>query len=517
MARARLALPLFVSCSCLATSAHAVGELRVEGGRFVDAAGATVVLRGVNVAGDAKVPPFRPCEDPAIFDPLPGLGFDSVRLLFTWEAYEPEPGAYDTSYLDYYVAAVRAATSRGLSVIVDVHQDAFSRFTLDGCGEGFPRWALDPAITPDEPDNGPACESWGVKMTQDEEMHGAFTSFWADVGGARTAYLAMLGTVVEALADEPGVLGYDLMNEPWGDEVTELAPFHAEATAVVRALSPEALIFVSPRALTSSGQDTLLPPPSFEGAVYAPHFYDASVLLFGGWSGLEPDVPFARMTGKAAEWGAPLFVGELGAPAESEGALDYVDMLYRRLDEGFHSSAHWAYTPGWTPERKDGWNQEDLSIVDDAGALRANFRPRPQPRRIAGEPGSFEVTHEPPRLVMTWQHDPAKGETRAFVPTAWLGGEAKLVASGASCSLEAELVRCVGDAAGAATLELSAEPPRAGAELPMGCSIAARAPTSLGSSRARGPALVLALGLAALARRRLARRGRTGSARAASG
>jgi endoglycosylceramidase len=504
MARPWLTLPLLSSLVCASSSALAVGEVRVEGGRFVDASGAVVVLRGVNVAGDAKVPPFRPCEDPAIFDPLPGFGFDSVRLLFTWEAFEPEPGVYDEGYLAYYVSAVRAATSRGLYVIVDFHQDAFSRFSLDGCGEGFPRWALDPAITPDEPDNGPACESWGVKMTQDEEMHGAFTSLWADVGGARTAYLAMLGAVAEALADEPGVLGYDLMNEPWGDEVTELAPFHQEAAAVVRAVSPEALIFVSPRALTSSGEDTLLPPPAFEGAAYAPHFYDASVLLFGAWSGLEPEVPFARMTGKAAEWEVPLFVGELGAPAESEGALDYVDMLYRRLDEGFHSSAHWAYTPGWTPEGKDGWNQEDLSIVDDAGNLRPNFRPRPQPRRVAGEPGSFEVTHEPARLVLTWQHDPDKGETTASVPATWLGGDAKLTSSHASCALEGELLRCGAEAAGPASVELTAEPARASAELPMGCALAPHAGGEQASARAwpRGWLALAGLGLVALCRRR---------------
>src|SRR5687767_7005703 len=91
----------------LAAPAHASPELRVEGRHFKDAAGGVVVLRGVNVAGNSKVPPFKPASDPAIFDPLKEWGLNAVRLLFTWEAYEPAPGQYDQGYLDYYTAAAR--------------------------------------------------------------------------------------------------------------------------------------------------------------------------------------------------------------------------------------------------------------------------------------------------------------------------------------------------------------------------------------------------------------------------
>ncbi len=48
------------------------------------------------------------------------------------------------------------------------------------------------------------------------------------------------------------------------------------------------------------------------------------------------------MTGKAKEWDVPLFLGEFGAPAGANRGLEYVDMLYRRLDDGFHSGAHCA-------------------------------------------------------------------------------------------------------------------------------------------------------------------------------
>src|SRR5690242_19853000 len=111
---------------CLLGGAAAASPvLHVEGRQFKDGAGKVVVLRGVNVTGDAKVPPFRPAADPAIFDPLPGWGLNAVRLLFNWEAYEPTDGARDASYLEYIAAAAAAAWERGLYVIIDFHQDAY--------------------------------------------------------------------------------------------------------------------------------------------------------------------------------------------------------------------------------------------------------------------------------------------------------------------------------------------------------------------------------------------------------
>lgn len=467
---ATAAASLALLLTALPMAAEASPELRVEGRHFVDASGRVVILRGVNVAGNAKVPPFRPAEDPAIFDPLKAWGMNVARLLFTWEAYEPAPGAYDEGYLDYYAAAARAAWDRGLYVIVDFHQDAFSRFTIGGCGDGFPAWALPPSISPAQPDNGPACEDWGLRMIKDSDMHAAWASFYADETGARTRYLAMLKSVAARLEGEPGVIGYDIMNEPWGDEVMDLAPFHNDATAAIREASPSAIIFVSPRALTSSGEPTKLPPPAFSNAAYAPHFYDATVLLFKTWSGTQPTEAFANMTGTAEAWGVPLFLGEFGAPAETVNGDLYMNAMYRRLDEGLASGAQWVYTPGWTPEAKDGWNAEDLSIVDDLGRTRPNFRPRPYPRRISGAPVSLLVTSEQTirenRLEIEWDHDPKTGETEIFMPSgAFFGiaGAATIEASGdgLECSVAptGSIVQCASAVAGKKRVVLRAPSP----------------------------------------------------------
>lgn len=467
----RLPAPLVVPAATLAfaaatlasAGAAAAPPLRAEDGRFVDAAGRTVVLRGVNVAGNSKVPPFTPASDPAVFEPLRDMGMNVVRLLFTWEAYEPVKGTYDKAYLDYYAAAAAAAGATGLFVIVDVHQDGFSRASIGGCGDGFPLWALPAGVTPAEPDNGPACKSWGVKMQSDKDMLAAWSAFYSDVEGVRTSYVAMLESVSSRLASVPAVIGYDLLNEPWGDEVTEIGPLYEDAAAVVRKASPDAIVFVSPHARTSAGSQTKLVKPSFGNVVYSPHFYDASVILFKSWSGVEPDAPFKLMNDTATAWGAPLFVGEFGAPGPTEEGGPYMDTLYRHLDDRLSSGAQWVYTPGWTEAAKDGWNDEDFSIVDAAGAPRPNYRGRPSPRAIAGKPTSFvfedAATAEGRRATLAWENEPAAGKTELFVPAETFGGSPLVTATGEglSCAPDGHVLLCGSSKAGAMRVVLTAD------------------------------------------------------------
>lgn len=137
--------------------------LTIRGKTFCDAAGREVMLRGVNLGGDCKVPyPYGGTHYPTDFSdhrtvsfvgrPFPldeadehlsrlrGWGFNVLRLLTTWEAIEHAgPGEYDREYIAYYVEICKKAAEYGLYVFVDPHEDAWSRMTG---GSGAPGWVF---------------------------------------------------------------------------------------------------------------------------------------------------------------------------------------------------------------------------------------------------------------------------------------------------------------------------------------------------------------------------------------
>jgi hypothetical protein len=90
---------------------------------------------------------------------LAELGFNSVRLITNWESIQPyRPGTcagregyttecYDLAYLDYYESLIEAAAKQGIYVLVDMHQDIFSRFLMAYYNEE-PRYGPERAPVP---------------------------------------------------------------------------------------------------------------------------------------------------------------------------------------------------------------------------------------------------------------------------------------------------------------------------------------------------------------------------------
>lgn len=124
-------------------------RLLIEDGKFVDQSGRQVVLRGINVAGEAKYP-SEPFEQPAqvsddFFDGdnvsfhkrpftkddahvhfarLRRYGYNTIRYIFTWEAIEAKgPGIYDEEWISHTIEVLRIAKGFGFYVYMDPHQD----------------------------------------------------------------------------------------------------------------------------------------------------------------------------------------------------------------------------------------------------------------------------------------------------------------------------------------------------------------------------------------------------------
>ncbi|KAI5466853.1 glycoside hydrolase superfamily [Mariannaea sp. PMI_226] len=139
-------------------------RLTIEDGQFRDGFGRQVVLRGINVAGEAKLPsePDQPSHvatdffdgDNVTFHQRPfpkedarthlsrikRFGYNTIRYIFTWEAIEAAgPGKYDEEFIQHTIDVLRIAKEYGFYVFMDPHQDVWSRFTG---GSGAPMWTI---------------------------------------------------------------------------------------------------------------------------------------------------------------------------------------------------------------------------------------------------------------------------------------------------------------------------------------------------------------------------------------
>ncbi|MEX2681787.1 MAG: cellulase family glycosylhydrolase [Candidatus Sigynarchaeota archaeon] len=247
-------------------------RIHPSGRWFIDEHGRVVILRGVNLGGDCKVPytpdgrthiptdfsghenvsfigrPF-PLDDAQVhFERLKAWGFNTLRLLTTWEAVEHAgPGELDTAYLDYFTTLCKMARDHGFYVFIDFHEDVWSRMTG---GDGAPCWLFekvgidytklstsDAALVmqhaydyndprPRQEDKYPSM-CWGQNawypgnaimwtlFFSGRDFAPEFTIDGVNVQDYMQGhYIQCMRAVAERVKDLPNVMGFDSLNEP---------------------------------------------------------------------------------------------------------------------------------------------------------------------------------------------------------------------------------------------------------------------------------------------------------------
>jgi len=317
-----------------------------DGSRLRDADGRTVLLRGVNARVDGvfdvnftdgraprEIIPTFGADDVA---QLRASGFNLIRLPINWSAIEPTQGAYDTGYLDRVAAVVETCRGSGVYVLLDFHEDGWSK---ELCEDGAPLWAIDPAPAmlvggPGPLASGPDCHTATGALA-------AFKNFFAGTDGLEDAYVNMARQVALRFAGDTQVLGYEIMNEPIGDDDL-VAAFSTKVATALRAADAKHLILFEPSATRNFTNSSPLPAKPFpvDGAAYAVHVYNPGPNNPAYVSAIFGSVHGARE--EADAWGTPLLITEFGADASNDGATWLTNFLDASDTTGA-STAQWLW------------------------------------------------------------------------------------------------------------------------------------------------------------------------------
>ncbi|HOO56554.1 MAG TPA: cellulase family glycosylhydrolase [bacterium] len=412
--------------------------LSVDGERFIDSAGRQVIMRGVCAGSRSKLPPFYPFEPvpdfdtalKAYVDSLAGLGINVVRLLVIYEAAEPVRGEYDEKYLENYDRMVKAFVARGIRVIVDSHQDVYSRRF---CGDGFPDWMIGEKYR-----NRPYrsdCTVWELRYFT-PAVSDSFRRLWNNVDGVQDRYVEFFAMLAEKYADEPGVIGFEPINEPvpdfkgmlfyneWYSE--SLYKFYEKVADAVNAVDPRYIVFAdicsfeNPGVIRSDRRR-----PEIKNLAFAPHYYDLGYLKFlwfnpgGGIESMRKGL--GKHAKQAKNWKVPVILTEYGVSMHRDDTEEYITRLYSVFDEMHLSGTVWEASASEVL-----WNNRDKGIMDPDAAIRekAIALDRPYPRAVAGTVVEFDFERDLKTFDMKWKEEPdIVSDTVVYVPVRIFGKE----------------------------------------------------------------------------------------------
>ena len=291
--------------ACLVSVALAGGYRAVPGtGLFTKPSSATPhhqhLFHGANVVH----------KGPGMYDLAPEdvaemktFGFNVVRLGFLWPNVEPQRGQYNDTYVALLRKQADLLWAGGITSFLDMHQDCFSDYFctnqdgmphfyghppreaefFEGGNKSFPLPWFKPTYTPNSSSYAP----WGqisncVELSTGPmgwatcyptfALSAAVQRLYDNNDGVQDALANMWKHVALAFAGHPGVIGYEIINEPWLGKVpldiseldpvtnprfwdlwlpgtadrVNLLPFYNNISAAIRSVDNDTAIFFEP-------------------------------------------------------------------------------------------------------------------------------------------------------------------------------------------------------------------------------------------------------------------------------
>jgi endoglycosylceramidase len=389
---------LLVALLCGCSPAPYVAKhspIDTDGAQLRDQEGRARIFRGLNVhiAGifDVTFSDGRPPREP-----LPGFdasdaaemrayGFNLVRLPINWSAVEPEKDQFSSDYLDRVAGIVDLLRAQNILVLIDLHEDGFSK---EICEDGAPLWAIvpPPPMLTTNPLMGPDCHIAAAAQA-------AFVSFFADKDGLQESYAAMLQHVATRFKNDSDVIGYEIMNEPIGQD-SDVQAFSIKMAQAIRSVDTKKLIVFEPSAARNFINASPLGSAKFpvDGTAYAVHIYTGvftePTALQNGMITPELQISIAGARAEADSWGTPLIITEYGLGSQTTNGPLWISAVLDNMDATFASSTWWL----WRAPDVGGWGLFDPQ-PDGTYVVRPTMMDalsRPYARAIGGDPQSVK-------------------------------------------------------------------------------------------------------------------------------
>jgi hypothetical protein len=425
------------------------GWVHSDGQVLRDEYGRQLLFRGINarVEGLFDVS-FQDSRAP--LEPIPefteddtkqmaAAGFNLLRLPINWSGLEPIEGMFNQAYLDRLTQVLGWCRAAGIYVLVDFHQDAFSKEIGE---DGAPLWAIEP---PPTMLLGGPLNDLGERR-QSAQVFSAFTSFFHNTNGLQDRFLPAWKKVTAQYAGESAVVGYEPMNEPvsfqLGDNEAALQAFYEKAATALRTTDTKHALWLEPdsqRNLSLSGTPRKTPFPD-GNVVYAPHMYPQSFVAppqntQEGWVEALDD-SFSAMLDEAASYGAATVLGEWGANPADDSSAPYVEAIFELLERQNMGEAMWL----WKENSQGSWGFFDINSNGHWAPRIAGFNriERPCPLAVPGTLNQFHFDATSGTFTLTFTARGGEAAPLVYLPSsrypngvsAKLNGKAIAIATG---------------------------------------------------------------------------------------
>jgi endoglycosylceramidase len=359
------------------------------------------------------------------------MGFNLFRLCISWSGVEPEEGHFDEEYLKRIDEVVALARDAGIYVLIDFHTDGYSKYIGD---DGAPEWAHFPPV-----------RNVGDKTPQEDWVlvYLTYQAFFANIQNLHDRFLPAWKHVAARYADQPNVVGFEVMNEPrtlyFPIFMEQMWAFYRKAATALREVDMRHTLWLEPdvvRNFTLRAPVLEVPFPD-ENVVYAPHVYpnlNGSAGMYfetvDEWIAALTET-FDLIVLEGASWGGATLINEWGSSLRNADYAPSMNEAIQKLaDKRSLGLAYWLWKEkGANSAGLFDYDNETESWTERTGpAIDALIRPSviAVPGRLHGQ--SFDRITK--RLEILFKADGGEGPPLLFLPKRHFPGSFRVELNG---------------------------------------------------------------------------------------